>query len=278
MIIEKVINNNIVSAFDEAGIEVVIMGRGIGFGAKAGGEVPEDRIEKVFRIKSQSLAEQFKELLANMPLEHAKISNDIISYARSNMKLKLSQSIYVTLTDHINFAIERYRQNIKPENALLWEIKRFYPQEYQVGKYAVGLLRERMNVILPEDEAGFVALHFVNAECGTDIKDASKFPYLMNAILEIVKEELEIEFDEESLHYGRFITHLKFLLQRLYRKELLPNEEDELGEVMREKYPEEYHCSEKIAEYIEEKTGTRISGEEIMYLSIHIRRATMIDE
>lgn len=91
----------------------------------------------MFRIKSQTLAEQFKDLLADMPLEHVKVSSDIITYAKENLKLKLNQSIYVTLTDHINFAITRYQQGIKPQNALLWEIKRFYSREYELGMYAV---------------------------------------------------------------------------------------------------------------------------------------------
>lgn len=69
MVIDKIINNNIVSAFDEKGLEVVIMGRGIGFQMKRGQEVPAEKIEKVFRIKSQSIAEQLKELLAKMPLD-----------------------------------------------------------------------------------------------------------------------------------------------------------------------------------------------------------------
>lgn len=278
MIIEKIINNNIVSAYDDTGKEVVIMGRGIGFGTKPGREVGEQKIEKIFRIKSQDLAEQFKELLANMPLEHAQISNDIISYAKSHLKLKLNQSIYVTLTDHINFAIERYSQGIKPENALLWEIKRFYQQEYQLGKYAIDIIWERLHIKLPDDEAGFIALHFVNAEYGTDIRDALNFPNLMKDILDIVKSELGIEFDESSLHYERFVTHVKFLLQRVYRKELLPNEEKELAEMMQMKYPKEYACSLKVAKYIEDSTNSKISGEEIMFLSIHIRRVTMVEE
>ena len=215
MTVEKVINNNIVSSYDETGREVVVMGRGIGFGVRAGAVINKSKIEKVFRIKSQSVAEQFKELLANMPLEHAQISNDIISYAKSTLKLKLNQSIYVTLTDHINFAIERYQKGINLENALLWEIKRFYTQEYELGKYAVDLLRERLHVSLPEDEAGFIALHFVNAEYGTDIRDALHFPNQMKDILDIVTRELGIRLDEGSLHYERFITHVKFLLQRV---------------------------------------------------------------
>ena len=278
MTVEKVINNNIVSAYDETGREVVVMGRGIGFGVRAGAVIDNSKIEKVFRIESQGVAEQFKELLANMPLEHAQISNDIISYAKSTLKLKLNQSIYVTLTDHINFAIERYQKGINLENALLWEIKRFYPQEYGLGRYAIDLIRERLHVSLPEDEAGFIALHFVNAEYGTDIRDALHFPNQMKDILHIVTRELGIRLDEGSLHYERFITHVKFLLQRVYRKELLPDEESELAEMMKKKYPKEYACSEKIADYIEEAAGCRLSAEEIMYLSIHIRRIAMAEE
>lgn len=278
MTVEKVINNNIVSAYDETGREVVVMGRGIGFGVRAGAVIDNSKIEKVFRIESQGVAEQFKELLANMPLEHAQISNDIISYAKSTLKLKLNQSIYVTLTDHINFAIKRYQKGINLENALLWEIKRFYPQEYGLGRYAIDLIRERLHVSLPEDEAGFIALHFVNAEYGTDIRDALHFPNQMKDILDIVTRELGIRLDEGSLHYERFITHVKFLLQRVYRKELLPDEESELAEMMKKKYPKEYACSEKIADYIEEAAGCRLSAEEIMYLSIHIRRIAMAEE
>ena len=278
MVIDKIINNNIVSAFDDTGKEVVVMGRGIGFGKKSGFEIQEEQIEKVFRIKSQTLADQFKELLANMPLEHARISNDIISYAESELKLRLNQSIYVTLTDHINFAIERLKMNIRLENALLWEIKRFYPQEFRLGQYAVELIEKRLGVALPEDEAGFIALHFVNAEYGTDIRDALNFPNLMQAILQIVKEELQIEFDEDSLHYERFVTHVKFLLQRIYRKELLPDAEEELAAMVQRKYKKEYFCSKKIAEYIEKETGSKISGEEMMYLAIHIRRITVEEE
>ena len=46
MLVEKVINNNIVSAFDDTGKELVVMGRGLGFGARPGQPVDEKKIEK----------------------------------------------------------------------------------------------------------------------------------------------------------------------------------------------------------------------------------------
>lgn len=277
IIIEKVINNNIISAYEKSGAEVIVMGRGIGFKKKQGEVVPADQISKIFRIKSRTLTEQFKELLANMPLERVRISDEIISHAKDHLKLKLNQSIYVTLMDHINFAIERVSQGIEPQNALLWEIKRFYPQEFQLGIYALELIHDRLGILLPEDEAGFIALHFVNAEYGTDIRDAVKFPDQMQAIVDIVERDLGILLDESSLHYERFMTHIKFLIQRIYRKELLSSEDRELSLLMQRKYPREYQCSVKVAEYIMQATGSRLSEEEIMYLSVHIRRVSTID-
>ena len=275
MKIDKIINNNIVSAIEADGKEVVIMGRGLGFGMKPGKEIPEGKIEKVFRLDSQNSTDKFKELLANLPLEHIQASTEIINYAKSVLNRRLNQSIYITLTDHINFAIQRQSQGIQLKNALLWETKRFYHQEYLMGKYAVDLLNEKLGTEFTEDEAGFIALHFVNAEYNTTINDTFEMTNMIQKILELVRLEMGIEFDEESLHYERFITHLKFLVQRLYRHELLKDEEIEFARMMENKYPKEYECSKHIAEYIEKEYGSEIASEEIMFLAIHIKRVCM---
>ncbi|RGX94481.1 PRD domain-containing protein [Roseburia sp. OF03-24] len=275
MVIQKVINNNVISAYDVNQQEIVIMGKGIGFKAHTGELIDESKIEKVFRIENEKLSRQFQELLENIPLEHMQLTSDIISYAIKNLNVQLNQNIYITLTDHINFAIQRQSQGIQLKNALLWETKRFYHQEYLMGKYAVDLLNEKLGTEFTEDEAGFIALHFVNAEYNTTINDTFEMTNMIQKILELVRLEMGIEFDEESLHYERFITHLKFLVQRLYRHELLKDEEIEFARMMENKYPKEYECSKHIAEYIEKEYGSEIASEEIMFLAIHIKRVCM---
>lgn len=275
MRIEKVINNNVVSSRDADGQEIVLMGRGIGFKAKEQDLIPDAKVEKIFRIEDPQTVGRFKELLADIPLEHVQISNEVISYAKKLLRTKLSQSIYVTLTDHINFAIERYRRGIPLHNAILWEVKRFYHQEFLIGEYAVSLINERLGLKFGEDEAGFIALHFVNAEYDTNLKDAIHITKLIQRALSIVKEEFQMELDENSLHYERFVTHIKFLAQRIFRKELLLDDDREFQKMMLLKYPEESACGQKIADVIEELYGTRISSEEIMYLAVHIRRVTL---
>ena len=129
MRIEKVINNNIISARDNQGVELVVMGRGIGFGSKAGSEIAEEKIEKIFRLENMDDKEQFKALLASLPIEHIRLSTDIISYARENLELELNQNVYLTLTDHISFALERHRKGLGFHKVLYDEVKLFYPVE-----------------------------------------------------------------------------------------------------------------------------------------------------
>lgn len=273
MKIYKVINNNVLSAYDEHNQEIVIMGRGIGFKAKTGDLIDESKIEKVFCIENSTLSRQFQEMLSNMPLEHMQISADIISYAKNECGMKLNQSIYIALTDHINFAIERYRKGIQLPNALLWEIRQFYRREYLVGEYAIRLLGERLDIHFAEDEAGFIALHFVNAEYDTDVHDTYAITNAMKKSIDLIKQDFPVEIDEFSMHYERFIAHLKFFLRRVvFSNEPLPDEEPELAELIMQKYPDEYTCASKIVRSIEAENQCSITREEIMYLAIHIRR------
>ncbi len=159
----KVINNNIIKSYDAKNQEVLVMGCGIGFKKKPGDEVDDSLIEKIYTNIDKTTSNRLTELLEKVPLEHIQLTNDIISYAKASLGKKLNDNIYLTLTDHINFAISRIRQGLTLKNALLWEIKRFYNHEYLVGKESLAMVEKRLGIVLPEDEAGFIALHLVNA-------------------------------------------------------------------------------------------------------------------
>ena len=274
MIIEKIINNNIVLTHDYKNREIIAMGKGIGFGRKKGDAISESEIEKVFKINENEMLLKFQDMIADIPIERIRLTDDVISYAVNVEKLKLSQNIYITLVDHINFAIERFKEGMTPENALMWEIKRFYPQEYALGLYTLRLIHDRMGLSLPDSEAGFIALHFVNAQYSTHMKETLSLPHLMRDIMDIVKSEL----NENSIHYERFVTHVKFLIQRLYRNEMLNDEDMIFEDVMRDKYPKEFDCGKKIAKYIGVETNSKITRMEMTYLAIHIKRVTMAEE
>ncbi|WZL82637.1 PRD domain-containing protein [Vallitaleaceae bacterium 9-2] len=273
----KAINNNVVSAKDDTGREFVVMGRGIGFKVKENMEIDQDRIEKVFYMDNQNTIDHFKELLSNIPMQHFKVSNDIITYAKQILNKKLNQNIYITLTDHINFAVERYNQGMMFQNPLLWEVQSIYKNEFQIGEYAIRHISDQLGIFFPEDEAASIALHIVNAEYNTVMADAMNMTKMVPVIVDIVKEYYQTDIAEDSLHYERFVTHLKFLAQRIINRELLDSQEAELHNVVTNLYPKEYACAQEIAKYIENIYTYKITEEELVYLTVHIRRVITVD-
>ena len=271
MQVERIINNNVVSAYDHKGKEVVIMGKGIGFHAKQGKDIDPTLIEKIFYLESQNAVDKFKELVENLPLEHIQVSNEIITYADKVLDCKLN----ITLTDHINFAIERFRQEMLFDNPLLWDVQRLYRQEYLIGEYAVALIDKRLGIRLPVDEAASIALHIVNAEYNTVMSQTMNITKLLPQVLQIVKDDFGIVLEPNSLHYERFVTHLRDLVQRILSREQLDNIDMEFCEMVKNLYPLEYRCSEKITDYLMASFEDVIVVEELAMLSIHIRRAVL---
>lgn len=250
MRIKQVFNNSVVSAVSEDGEEVIVMGRGLGFDKKAGDPVPTQRIEKIFRMSPKS-NDKFKQLLEDVSFEHLHVSDEIISQAKEMIGKRLNENVYITLTDHISYAVERYRQGVILKNAMLFEIQSFYSQEYAAGRRAIEIIKDRLGVELEEDEAGFIALHFVNAELDTSMEHMQDLTSLIRNVLNLVRLQLQISYDETSLDYSRFVIHLRYLGQRVFMNKELRQDDPELGEVVRKNYPRAYHCAEKIAVYIE---------------------------
>jgi len=271
MEVKQIINNNVISALDPSGREVVIMGKGIGFHGKHG-SIEKTMIEKVFYLDDLGALNRFKELLVNLPLEHIKVSNDIITYANMVLKKKLNQNIYITLTDHINFAIERYNQGMLFENPLFWEVKSLYRKEYLIGEYSLALINKELKIMLPIDEAASIALHIVNAEYDSSMGDTMSITKHMPEVFQLVKEDFHVEFEEESLEYERFVTHLKLLMQRIMKREQFDVLDLNFSQVIENMYPEEYSCSRKIGSYLSKLYEQEVKGEEISMLTIHVRR------
>ena len=272
MKIDKVINNNVVSAMDEDGTEVVVMGKGIGYRMKPGMDIVREKIEKIFRLESPGVASQFGSLLAKIPLEHLQISTEIIDYAKHVLNRRLNESIYLTLTDHINFSVERYRKKMMFHNPLIREVKGFYKEEYLVGEYAVALVEKKLGIRFPSDEAASIALHIVNAEYNIKMRDTIYITNLIQEVLGIIEEYFHMELEENSISYERLITHVRFLAERIYCKELLNDGSPEFCRMIEKLYPEEYKCSLDIRRFIQKKYEHYVTDEEVSYLAVHIKR------
>lgn len=275
LIVEKVINNNLVRSTNEKGQEILVMGCGLGFKKKPGEIVEKEKIEKIYIMDSNEKSHQLEEIFSKVSLECIQITNKIVEYAKVSMDKTLDNSIYLTLCDHINFALERYQKGIQIKNALLMEIHRFYNQEYLIAQEALQIIYSHTNILLPSDEAGFIALHLVSASYHSiGINQTEEIMRSIQDILNIVKYHFHIELCETTIHYERFMTHLKFFLKRAFSGEELEDNDHSFFCMIKEQYKEAYDCVIKISEYMQKNYHILLNNDELIYLTIHIHRIT----
>ncbi|SFH72142.1 BglG family transcription antiterminator LicT [Pisciglobus halotolerans] len=274
MRIEKVFNNNVVLAKANDQSEMIVMGKGIGFQKKVGDTFEEERIDKKFVIQEDDPAQRLKEIYQDIPVEESDAVFIIISLAEQKLQQTFDPNVYLTLADHIHYALQRKKEGIQLKNPLAWEVKKFYRREYELGKESLSVIKTHTHTQLDNDEAASIALHFVNAQKeGQLIEETIRVTRIVQDILNIVRLHFGITFDEESISYNRFLTHLQYFAQRVVLGELYQSSQDTfLLEQIKANYPGSYTCTSKIAIYIEESYHFNISPDEKVYLSIHIHR------
>lgn len=278
MEIYKILNNNVIVSKNEHDKEIIAMGKGIAIKKKVGEHIEDELIDKVYTL-SDEVSSKFQELAAEIPVEHMKISDDIIKYVKLKLGKKLNDSIYLSLCDHISTAILRHEEGVDVKNVLLWDIKKFYKDEFEIGKHGLEMIKEKLNVQLNEDEAGFIALHIVNAEMDEKLETIYEVTKVMQEILNIVKYFFHIDFDEDSVYFYRFITHLKFFAHRLITKSSYQDEQsDDLLDLIKIKYKNAYACCLKIKQFLKTNYAYDLSQEETLYLTIHIARVVYKNE
>lgn len=267
MLISKILNNNVVIS-EEDQEEVILMGRGLAFGRKVGQEIPDELIEKKY-----VLSENRRQLLMELPAEVMEMSDKIISFAREKLQKKLKDTAFLAMADHIHGVLLRLEDDIYLKNFLMWDIKRFFPIEFEVGQYAKQLLSAYVNKELPDDEAAFIALTLVNAELENGDGTARDLTMMMEEIMTIVKYSLEISLDEEDVYLERFMTHLKFFCERVLTDSSNRDLEDnDMFDLLKCKYPLVYETTRKIAEFLKQTRNYQTSEDEQLYLTIHLSR------
>ena len=272
MKVHKILNNNVIVTLDDKGKELILTGRGIGFKKREGDLIDINLIEKQFSLDNKDILPKFNELLSEIPLEVLTTSQIIINHAKEFMESKLQDSIYISLTDHIHFAIERHKQGFDIPNGFLWEIKKFYPKEFQIGLYALSVIKKRLGIELPEDEAGFITFHIINSQLNGTMPNIVNMTKIMREILNIVKYHFNIEYDEDCLSYQRFVTHLKFFAQRILSKGTQTQQDSSLYEIVRQKYHQAYLCTKQIDLHLIQQYQHPLTDDESLYLTIHIER------
>lgn len=274
MRIEKVLNNNVVISLDASGKDVIVMGSGIAFQKKRGDIIDQKKIERIFTQNDSDLASKIQSALKDIPIEYLEFTEQMIHYAQNELDTKFNDNLYLSLMDHIYFTIKRYHENMLIQNRLLFETKLMYPEEFRVGNEIVQKMNKMFKVDLPEDEAAFIALHFVNAKLGTDNPSSKTQDKIVQDMLTIIKNYFKLSINSDTLQYVRLVTHLKFFAQRITQKKMQATSggDVQLFSVVKERYSISYECVQRISQYLQIEYGYNISDEEKLYLTIHIER------
>ncbi len=276
MKIHKILNNNVIITIDGQGVESIAMGRGLAFSKKVGDMVDQDIVDKVFVLRNEDNLSRLEELLSNIPIEYFMITDLIITKAKLVLGKPLSENLYISLSDHLYGVVERAKNNHHMGNVLNLEIKRFYSDEYAVGLYALNLIENEFGIRLPEDEAGFIALHLFNAQNDDGFHNAMEITEMIQALLDIVESFFYVKFDEESVYFFRFMTHLKFFAYRVLSGNTYSGEDERaLLKIMSQKHPQTYECVLEIQDYLKKEYSYTMSTEECLYLTIHIAKVVV---
>lgn len=270
--IKKVLNSSVVLVTRDDK-EQILFGKGIGYGKTPGTIIPEEAVDQVFMPIESTQAQQILELIDSIPAIYFELTQEIVQYAETQLGTRLNSSIYFTLMDHLNFAVERLKKQMIITNRVYWEMKNYYPEEFEVGQFAVNLLNENLNIELPLEEAANITFHLINAQSSeSNSADGMKYAKMIGGIVNLVRYSLSINLNTESIHYVRFITHVKFFVERFFADKLLYEEDQALFEQIATLYPQAMSGAFKIKDYVEKLYASEIPNTELTYLAIHINR------
>lgn len=274
--IAKVLNNNIAVVVDDSGRDCIAMGKGLAFGRKRGDSLEESAVERLFTQHVPELSRRLDGLISLIPEEYFEVAQNIVEHTRLRLGRSLDDGIYLALADHIHFTVERARAGQLIANRLTFETRLVYRDEFECALTAVSYIERVFGVALPEDEAAFIALHFVNASTGVGMEATTEMAGIIQRALQITRDALGLDLDEDSLAYYRYMVHLKLFAQRAVAPasaaaETLAEDSRLIAMVERE-YPASAAVSDAIVDFVSREHGYAVPRNEWMYLTMHIER------
>lgn len=265
----KVFNNNVVLAKEQKA-EKILIAKGLGYGKKEGDLIDaKTPFEKVFTIENQETMAKFSQLIGQIDASLVGICEEIIYFISTETNQPVGDEVHLRFIDHIAFAVYRLKNNDKIENPFVIEIETLYAQETAIAKKAAKILGENIGIEIPDDEIGFIALHIHTLKNQGKLSNTIKYAYLCNSVMDLIEDELGIEVDRKSIDYTRFITHIRFAIERILKN--IPIKNDLLAAI-KKTYKNSYKLAKKVTQLLEEETNLKVSEAETGYIALHIER------
>lgn len=268
----KVLNNNSLLISDGKS-ETIIIGKGIGFKRQVGESVGKDILyEKEYHL----LTDKDYKVQSQEPKEIIQNTAVIIDIVGEKINQEIPEQSFKSLTNHVAAMLVRLENNEIFPNPFHHETLTLYKDSYEVALSVASEVAAQIQIILPESEIDFLALYIHGIVSSFDQKNISLRNAIISDVSETIERELEIKLDKSSVFYARFITHLKFLIERITREEKV--ESIPMVQSIAHQYPEYMQMSEVIVKVVEKHLQQTLTLDEHTYLALHLARLTMKDE
>lgn len=268
-IVIKALNNNMV-LIKEQGVEKILLAKGIGFNKKFG-DILEDNLEvdKVFSIEDKKNQENLKEVYNRVDGEFVAICEEALAEISEELGEELNETIHIGLIDHLAIAMKRLKNKEQINNPFIVEIETLYSVEFEMAKKIVNKLQDKYEIDFPEGEIEFITLHIHSARNGKMLSNSIKYSYLSNKIIIYIEEKFNSKIDKRSLDYARFLSHVRFTIERVLTDTVLKND---LTEIIKKSYPISYEIAEGASKIIEETLDKKVCDDEVAYIAMHVER------
>lgn len=271
-IVDKVLNNNVLIALKN-NKEIVLIGKGIGFNKKAGHTISEqdlNKIEKMFELKTEQEQERYKDLMSLTDDHVIATVIEIVEFIDRRTDGQMDDKIIVSLTDHIIFALKRYKDGIFVANPFLKETEALYQREFLIAEQVVQMLNDRLQVNFPRTEVGFIALHIHSSVNNHSLRDMNMMAEVITKAIHMIEQDLKVNIDKDSIAYSRFVRHISFAVQRVMTDERMP-EQKKLENLLKVQYPMCYNTAVKIVKMMQTHLNKPVYESELVYLTMHIQ-------
>ncbi|EFC05713.1 PRD domain protein [Bulleidia extructa W1219] len=262
--VEKILNHNVVLCRDESQRNLIAFGTGIGFNKKSGDSLDEARIVNLYGLKNLA---RYEKLISETEDQIVSLSEQIIRELEECFSQDFDRNIHVSLLDHLQFSVKRYRENMIVQNVFLDETAYFYPKEFAFAKQALAMVNESLKINLPLSEAGFLCMHIHAALHHEDLSFTNFSFQVMQDILGLIETDLGIDLKQYEDARQRLMTHIRFAIKRSLEHSEIQND---LQEVIQERYVRAFALAKKISTVVQEKYDLSLNEAELAYLSIHL--------
>lgn len=272
MKVKRVLSHNAVLAEGDDQEEVVALGRGIGFGLHEGTEIEPAKIEQIFTAEGAE-AHRLTQYVADVPLRCVRAAARIAELAKERLGIRVTQALILPLADHLAFAEQRRHDAVAVEIPLRWEVSQLYPQELAVGREALAIARDTMDVDIDDDEAVAIAMHLVNAQFARpEMHTTMQMTETITKIFSVIDASFDVSIDTESMNAARFVTHLRYVVARISSGKQIDEPDTSFFDAMAALHPESMACAIKLRYVIELAFETPITTVETAYLALHVAR------